>query len=150
MNARRNGPPGIGWLRRLSEVPISAKLCIAPALVLCVFLALAGLSYQNLLDSQNRIRDLSEGTFKTFRLVSAVDELTDGFHTSLLRTLSLAATESDHARVVPKLAAARQAKERMLAAFDELARHADPGMPAFSKMHGELEAYSASADIVLG
>src|SRR5258708_10920267 len=118
MNARRNGPPGIGWLRRLSEVPISAKLCIAPALILCIFLGLAGFSYHDLLDSQRRVRDLTEGNFETFRLVSAVDELTAGFHTSLLRSLSLAATESDHARVAPRVAAAKRAEERMLATFD--------------------------------
>src|SRR5579859_6869231 len=95
---------GASWLRRFSEVPISAKLCVAPGLILCFFLALAGFSYHTLLDSQARIRALSEGSFKTFRLVSAADDLVDTFHADLLRALSIAATENDHARVEPKIA----------------------------------------------
>src|SRR5579864_9007028 len=126
--------PGAGWLRRFSEVPISAKLCIAPGLILCFFLALAGLSYHTLLDSQHRIRALSEGSFKTFRLVSVADDLVDTFHADLLRALSIAATESDRARVAPKVAAARQTQERMLAAFDDLERHGDTGLPALAKI----------------
>ena len=141
---------GAGWLRRFSEVPISAKLCIAPALILCVFLALAGFSYHNLRDSQQRLRDLSEGTFQTFRLVFNVDDLVDSFHTALLRTLSIAATESDQARVEPKVADARQAKQRMLEAFGELNRHTDARLPAYAKLNRDLGIYSAAADLVLG
>jgi signal transduction histidine kinase len=140
----------VPWLRRLSEAPISAKLCIAPGLILCIFLALAGFSYRNLLDSQQRIRDLSEGTFETSRLVAAADDLTDNFNTVLLRTLSIAATESDRARVAPKVAETEEAKARMLAAFDDLARHLDTGAPALARLRTELEVYTAGADIVLG
>jgi len=150
MTSDRARLSGIPWLRRLSEAPISAKLCVAPGLILCIFLALAGLSYRNLVDSQHRVRDLTEGNFETFRLVALVDDLTDAFNTDLLRTLSMAATESDHARVAPKVAAAARAKERMLTAFDDLARHLDTGKPAFSKLRAELEVYSAGGDIVLG
>ncbi len=141
---------GANWLRRFSEVPISAKLCIAPGLILCFFLALAGFSYHTLLDSQDRVRALGEGNYKTFRLVSVADDLVDSFNTELLRTLSIAATESDHGRVAPKVLAARQAKQRMLAAFDDLAWQGDTGLPAFSKIRTDLEVYSAGADIVLG
>jgi len=150
MRPARAKSSGVLWLRRLSEVPISARLCLAPGLVLCVFLALAGLSYQNLRDSQHRIRDLSAGAFQTFRLVSKVDDLTDTFHTELLRTLSIAATESDQARVTPKVVAARLDKEQMVAAFDELRQHADARLPAFAKLDADLGVYSAAADIVLG
>ena len=150
MNPRRTSSLRARWLRRLSDAPISAKLCIAPGLILCIFLALAGLSYHNLLDSQQHLRDLSEGTLQTFRLVFTADDLTDTFHTELLRTLSIAATESDRARVAPKVAAARQAKERMLAAFDDLAQHPDAGLSGFAKVRRDLADYSAAADIVLG
>jgi PAS domain S-box-containing protein len=150
MRPARAKSSGVLWLRRLSEVPISARLCLAPGLVLCVFLALAGLSYQNLRDSQHRIRDLSAGAFQTFRLVSKVDDLADTFHTELLRTLSIAATESDQARVTPKVVAARLDKEQMVAAFDELKQRADARLPAFAKLDADLGVYSAAADIVLG
>ncbi|HXP75353.1 MAG TPA: ATP-binding protein [Stellaceae bacterium] len=150
MSPRRTSPLRARWLRRLSEAPISAKLCIAPGIILCIFLALGGLSYRNLLDSQHRLRDLSEGTLQTFRLVFNADDLTDTFHTELLRTLSIAATESDRGRVAPKVATARQAKERMLAAFDDLAQHPDAGLSAFAKIRRDLDVYSAAADIVLG
>ena len=141
---------GARWIRRFSEVPISAKLCIAPALILCIFLALAWLSYNNLIDSQNRVRDLDEGAFETFRLVSGADDRVDTFHTELLRTLSLAATESDGTHVASKVASARQAKQRMLADLDGLARRVGTETPAFSKLRTELEVYLAAADIVLG
>jgi PAS domain S-box-containing protein len=150
MKLRRTRSLGALWLRRLSGAPITAKLCIAPGVVLCVFLVLAGLSYHHLRDSQQRLRDLSEGAFQTFRLVSNADDLTDTFHTQLLRTLSIAATESDQARVAPKVAAAREAKKEMLAAFEVLRRHTGARLPAFAKLGSDVKVYSAAADIVLG
>ena len=147
MKARRAPALGGSWIRRLSEAPISAKLCIAPGLILCVFLALAGFSYRNLVDSQHRVRDLGEGAFETFRSVSAADDRVETFHTELLRTLSLAATESDATHVAATVASARQAKTQMLADFERLARRLDTEMPAFAKLRTELEVYSATRNI---
>src|ERR1035437_5620377 len=118
---------------RLRDVAISGKVALAPGVVLCTLIGMALVAIVILGASKDRIRDLSEGAFERYRLAAEANEATAGAHTMLMRTLSVAANESDKKRIEVNLNTVTAALDVTQSALDGLKHHVGATTPPCSR-----------------
>ena len=128
-------------LRPLRDIPITFKVFLAPALLLCALLLLAVVAIVDLQNAKLRVRELSEGAFETFRLTVAAKDAASVVQVRLLDAILVSATEVDKARVAPRIAAVEQASERAQARFDALYNWLGTTSSGAVKLRGALQAY---------
>ena len=134
---------------RLRDVAISGKVALAPGVVLCTLIGMALVAIVILGASKDRIRDLSEGAFERYRLAAEANEATAGAHTMLMRTLSVAANESDKKRIEVNLKTFTAALDVTQSALDGLKHHVGANDPAMQQIMASFKLYRESTKQVL-
>ena len=134
---------------RLRDVAISGKVALAPGVVLCTLIGMALVAIVILGASKDRIRDLSEGAFERYRLAAEANEATAGAHTMLMRTLSVAANESDKKRIEVNLKTVTAALNVTQSALDGLKLHVGANDPAMQQIMASFKLYRESTKQVL-
>ena len=134
---------------RLRDVAISGKVALAPGVVLCTLIGMALVAIVILGASKDRIRDLSEGAFERYRLAAEANEATAGAHTMLMRTLSVAANESDKKRIEVNLKTFTAALDVTQSALDGLKHHVGANDPAMQQIMASFKLYREATKQVL-
>jgi methyl-accepting chemotaxis protein len=110
-----------------ADWPIRAKVMTAPALVLLALLVMAGAALGFLQASTKSVHDLNDVAFERYHQASELIDATQNAHRLLLKTLSIAATESDRVRL----------KESIQASFATESAIADQLLKAEAQFQGE-------------
>ncbi|HEY2136734.1 MAG TPA: HAMP domain-containing methyl-accepting chemotaxis protein [Xanthobacteraceae bacterium] len=134
---------------RLRDVAISIKVGLAPAFVLCTLIGMALIAIAILGASKERIRDMSEGAFERYRLAAEASEATANTHTMLIRTLSVAANESDKKRIETHVKTVVAASDATQGALQGLERHVGTSDPAMQQIMAAFRLYRDSTKQVL-
>jgi methyl-accepting chemotaxis protein len=134
---------------RLRDIAISTKIALAPGFVVCTLIGMALFAIAILGASKERTRDLSEGAFERYRLAAEASEATAHAHTTLIRTLSVAANESDKKRIETNIKTVTTASGATLGALQSLERHVGTDDPAMRQIMAAFKAYSEAAKQVL-
>jgi methyl-accepting chemotaxis protein len=82
-----------------ADLPIRIKVIAAPAIVLLALLAMAVAAVAFLQASGKSIHELNDIAFERYRLASDLVDATQNAHRLLLKTLSIAANETDQTRL---------------------------------------------------
>jgi hypothetical protein len=82
-----------------ADWPIRAKVMTAPALVLVALLIMAAAALVFLQASTKSLHELNDVAFERYHQASDLVDATQNAHRSLLKTLSIAAMESDKNRL---------------------------------------------------
>jgi methyl-accepting chemotaxis protein len=135
---------------RLRDIPIATKVAFAPGFVLCTLIGMALFAIAILGAGKERTRDLSEGAFEGYRLAAEANEATANAHTMLIRTLSVAANESDKKRIEAQVGTVTAASGAALIALQALERHAGADAAAMRQIMAGFKLYSDAAKEVLG
>jgi methyl-accepting chemotaxis protein len=134
---------------RLHDIPIATKVALAPGFVVCTLIGMALFAIAILGANKERTRDLSEGAFERYRLAAEANEATANAHTMLIRTLSVAANESDKKRIEAKIKTVTAASSSTLSALQGLERHVGTDDPAMRQIVAAFKLYSEAAKQVL-
>ncbi|HZB92016.1 MAG TPA: HAMP domain-containing methyl-accepting chemotaxis protein [Stellaceae bacterium] len=134
---------------RLRDLRISAKVGVAPGFVLCTLIGMAIIAIVILGQTKESMRDLSEVAFERYRLAAEASEATANAHTMLIRTLSVAANESDKKRVAADVQSVFAATTTAQSALEGLERHVGAADPAMAQIMTAFNAYKAAAKQVL-
>ncbi len=134
---------------RLRDIRISTKVALAPGMVVCTLIGMALFAIAILGASKERTRDLSEGAFERYRLAAEANEATTNAHAMLIRTLSVAANESDKKRIQAKINLVTAASAATLNALQALERHVGAGDPAMREIMAAFKLYGEAAKQVL-
>src|SRR3954470_9331602 len=94
---------------RLADLPIYAKVSLAPGLILLVLLLLSLASLRMLNGGEDRLHAITEPAFPTYKRAAESKDAVNAIQTALQHTLSVAANESDEARVRSVAGPVRQA-----------------------------------------
>ncbi len=140
--------PKASW-RRLADVPIYAKVSLAPGLILIVLLLLSLASLRMLNIADTHLRAISERAFPTYQRAAETKDAVNAIQTALQHTLSVAANESDAARIVKVVTPVHQAIARATAAFDLLRRQIGAQSEVATKQAKFYGEYQAAAAEVL-
>jgi methyl-accepting chemotaxis protein len=143
------GPATAARRRRLADLPIGWRVFIAPGFVLAALIAMAVVAVLMLDAGRERIRDLSEGSFERFRLAADASDGVRRMHTLLLRTLSVAANESDAARVKSKADGFAAEAERGAVAIQRLQQHVGSGEESMREVVEAFQLYRKATKEVL-
>ena len=139
---------GAAW-RRLANLPIYAKVSLAPGLILVVLVLLSLGSLRMLDTAGSRLQAISERAFPTYQRAAETKDAVDAIQTALQHTLSVAANESDAARVLAVAAPVRQAIARAATALDRLRQQIGTADAAIATAGKSFDAYQAAASDVL-
>jgi methyl-accepting chemotaxis protein len=134
---------------RLRDIAISTKVALAPGFVVCTLIGMALFAIAILGASKERIRDLSEGAFERFRLAAEANEATASAHAMLIRTLSVAANESDRKRIEANIKTVTAASAATLGVLQGLERHVGTDDPAVRQIMAAFKLYGEAAKQVL-
>jgi len=134
---------------RVADLPIAAKVFLGPVFVFCALIATATVAGLSLQAGRDGVRDLSDRVFERFQLAASAKEATEGLHIGLLRTLSIAANESDKAKLERSVQAVTQAEQKVRASLASLQRQVGANDPTIEKLSKEFDAYEAAAKEVL-
>ena len=113
--------PRLGW-RRLADVPIYVKVCLAPVLVLLALLLLSVMSLRMLNAGETRIRVIGEYAFVTYQRAAEAKDAVNAVQTALQHLLSVAANESDAKRIAQVAAPLREATGHAADTLNHLAQ----------------------------
>ena len=100
----------MGARRLFADWPIRAKVMIAPAFVLLALLVMAAAALGFLQASTKSVHELNDVAFERYRQASELTDATENAHRLLLKTLSIAATESDKIRLSDSIQASYAAE----------------------------------------
>jgi nitrogen fixation/metabolism regulation signal transduction histidine kinase len=140
--------PGPGW-RGLADAPIRAKVSLAPGVILLVLVLLSAVSLRLLDTAEARLEAISQRAFPTYQRAAETKDAVDAIQTALQHTLSVAANESDAARVQAVAAPVRQAIAGAGAALDRLRQQIGDGDATVAAVGKSFAAYQAAASDVL-
>jgi methyl-accepting chemotaxis protein len=134
---------------RLADAPIHAKVSLAPAVILTVLIALSLVSLRMLGSSEARLHAITEQAFPTYERASETKDAVNVVQTALQHTLSVAANESDAARMRAVSAPVRQAIETASAALARLLQPLGGADSLASPLKTSFASYRAAASEVL-
>jgi methyl-accepting chemotaxis protein len=134
---------------RLANMPISAKVFLAPGFILCVLLAVSLASLHMLDNSTDRLRSLSEGAFVTYQLAAGTKDAVSSVQTSMQHALAVAANENDPAHLKQITADAQTGADRVSATLDRLQQHLGGQTDAVTRLRKSFDAYRAGVSDVL-
>jgi methyl-accepting chemotaxis protein len=134
---------------RLADLVISGKVALAPGFVLCALIGMAIAAIFILGASKERIRDLSEGAFERYRLAAEASEATASAHTMLMRTLSVAANESDKKRTEASVERVTTALDTTQGALNSLEHHIGADHSAMQQIISAFKLYREATKQVL-
>jgi methyl-accepting chemotaxis protein len=137
-----------GWLR-LSDVPIYAKVSLAPGLILIVLLLLSLVSLGMLDAGKARLDAISFRAFPLYQRAAETKDAVNAIQTALQHTLSVAANESDAARIRQVAAPAREAITRSAAAIARLQQQIGLQSASIAPPLQAFDAYQSAASEVL-
>ena len=140
--------PKFSW-RRLADVPIYAKVSLAPGLILIVLVLLSAVSLRMLDTGTARLQAISGRAFPIYQRASETKDAVNAIQTALQHTLSVAANESDAARIREVAAPVRQAITRATAALDRLRQQTGAQSETNATAAKSLSAYQAAVSEVL-
>jgi methyl-accepting chemotaxis protein len=140
--------PGQHRLGRLADLPIALKVFLAPCVILAALLGLALAALGMLAADKTRLHDISAGALPAYQRAAEAKDAANATQTALQHMLSVAANESDAARVVQAAAPVRHASAAATDAFARLAG-AGAGGDAVASLRQGLGAYqTALAEVV--
>jgi len=134
---------------RVADLPIAAKVFLGPVFVFCALIATATVAVLSLQAGRDGVRDLSDRVFERYQLAASAKEATEGLHIGLLRTLSIAANESDTAKLQRSIKAVGVEEQKVRNGLAELQRHVGADDQTVAKLIKEFGAYEAAAKEVL-
>jgi len=135
-------------LGRLADLPITLKVFLAPCVILAVLLGLAFASLGMLSADRTRLHDISAGALPAYQRAAEAKDAVNTVQTALQHMLSVAANESDPARVGKAAAPVGQASTAATEAFGRLSGAA-AGSDTIAALRKGLGAYQAAlADVV--
>ncbi|HEY1936257.1 MAG TPA: methyl-accepting chemotaxis protein [Acetobacteraceae bacterium] len=134
---------------RLANMPISAKVFLAPGFILCVLLVVSLASLHLLDDSTDRLRSLSERAFVTYQLAAEAKDAVSGVQTTMQHALAVAANENDPAHLKEFAANAKTAADRVSTTLDRLQQHLGGQTDTVTRLRKSFDAYRAGVSDVL-
>jgi methyl-accepting chemotaxis protein len=137
-----------GWWH-LADLPIYAKVSLAPGLILCVLLLLSLVSLRMLNTNEAYLHAISERAFPTYQRAAEMKDAVNAIQTALQHTLSVAANESDAARIQNVMLPVHQAITGAAASLDRLQQQIQQQHEALELPRKSFEAYRAAANEVL-
>jgi methyl-accepting chemotaxis protein len=131
-----------------ADWPIKFKVMAAPALVLLALIVMAIAALGFLQASMKSVHELNDVAFERYRLAADLVDATQNAHRLLLKTLSIAANESDQARLKESVQASFAAAD---AIADQLRRVETQfqGEDRVAQIRPVLETYRKAAQDVL-
>jgi len=140
--------PKRGWWH-LADMPIYAKISLAPGLILGVLLLLSLISLRMLNAGEAHLHAISERAFPTYQRAAEMKDAVNAIQTALQHTLSVAANESDAARIRSMMLPVRQAITAAATALDHLQQQLELSHDTATAAGKSFEAYKAAANDVL-
>jgi methyl-accepting chemotaxis protein len=140
--------PRVRW-RRLADVPIYAKVCLAPALILLALLLLSLVSLRMLNAGEARIRVIGTQAFVTYQRAADAKDSVNAVQTALQHMLSVAANESDAKRIAQVATPVRQAIGQAADTLNRLAQQIGATTETAASLLKSFEAYRTAAASVL-
>lgn len=136
-------------MHRLTNLPITVKVFLAPSFILLVLLAVCFASLHLLSGDEARIRDVTERAFVTYKFATGSKDAVNTTQTAMQRTLGIAANERDEAVVARAAALARETVNRAVVSMDRLQQHIGAGNGAIIDLRKSFDRYQASVLDVL-
>ena len=136
-------------LRHLVDVPIYAKVSLAPGLILLILLALSLFSLRIQQANESDLRAITERAFPTYQRAAETKDAVSAIQTALQHTLSVAANESDPARIRKVAQPVHAAIARAATALDRLQQQLDRQAETVAGPREAFAAYQAAAAEVL-
>jgi methyl-accepting chemotaxis protein len=135
-------------LSRLADLPITVKVFLAPGVILAALLCLALLSLTMLSADKARLHDISDGALPAYQRAAEAKDAVNATQTAMQRMLSVAANESDPARIRQ---AARPVEQSSAAATQAFARlsAATAGGDAVPTLRQSLATYQTALSEVI-
>ncbi len=116
-------------MRTLNDLPLWAKMLIAPVVMLVAMLAMAWMTFGEFGAQRAAIGRLDTVVFERLRNAMAVTDAVTSFHANLYHLMSVAANETDHNRrtemadaLSPQMASAEALLKMLSDSLDEAAR----------------------------
>jgi HAMP domain-containing protein len=134
---------------RLADLPIYAKVSLAPSLILVVLLLLSFVSLRMLDAGKDRLDAISLRAFPTYQRAAETKDAVNAIQTALQHTLSVAANESDAARIRRVAIPVRAAITRAANAIDRLQQQIGPADGSVAASRKSFDAYQAAVTEVL-
>jgi methyl-accepting chemotaxis protein len=134
---------------RLADMPVYAKVSLAPGLILLALVAVSLISLHMLNSGQTRLRAISDQAFPTYQRAAETKDAVNAIEVGLQHTLSVAANESDPARIRAVSEPVRAAMTRGAAAVDKLLTQIDAASQTGGVAGKSFKAYQAAVSDVL-
>ena len=136
--------------RRLADLPISAKVFLAPGFILCVLLAISFVSLLMLGATERSLRVVTEDSFVTYRLAAEAKDAANAVQTEMQHVLAIAANENDAVLVRQLAAAAEKPAVRAAETLLRLERHIGGPADAVTRLRKSFDVYRAAVVDLLG
>lgn len=140
-------------MRRFNDLSLRVKMLFGPVFLVLALAALAAYSVTLLNASENSLDQLSNGAFRRAALVAALDSKVSGVHARLYELTSVAANDSDKAKVQAMGESLSHDIAGIEPAFKEMAASV-AGEPTLAKlsdvMAKTLKDYASAAGQVIG
>lgn len=142
------GDPRRPRLGRLADLPITLKVFLAPCVILAALVSLVLVALSMLSADKTRLHDISAGALPAYQRAAEAKDAVNATQTALQHMLSVAANESDPARIGQAASPVRQASTTATEAFARLSgQGAD--RDSIASLRQGLGAYQAAlADVV--
>ncbi len=141
-NPRRHG------LGRLADQPITLKVFLAPCVILVALLGMVLTALGMLSADKTRLHDISAGALPAYQRAAEAKDAVNATQTALQHMLSVAANESDPARIGQAAVPIRRASAAATEAFGRLS-NAGVGGDVIAILRKGLAAYQAAAADVI-
>jgi hypothetical protein len=106
--------------RRLADLPITLKVFLAPCVILAVMIGLAVAALGMLSDGRTNLHGISAEAFPAYQRAAEAKDAVNAAQTALQHMLSVAANESDPARIGQAAVPVRHASAAATDAFTRL------------------------------
>ena len=135
-------------LGRLADQPITLKVFLAPCVILVALLGMVLTALGMLSADKTRLHDISAGALPAYQRAAEAKDAVNATQTALQHMLSVAANESDPARIGQAAVPIRRASAAATEAFGRLS-NAGAGGDVIATLRKGLAAYQAAAADVI-
>ncbi|MGA3399270.1 MAG: methyl-accepting chemotaxis protein [Acetobacteraceae bacterium] len=135
-------------LGQLADLPITLKVFLAPCVILAALLGLALAALGMLAADETRLHDISAGALPAYQRAAEAKDAVNATQTALQHMLSVAANESDPARIGQAAVPVRQSSAGTTETFARLPS-TGAGSESIASLRQGLGAYQAALDDVV-
>jgi methyl-accepting chemotaxis protein len=135
-------------LGRLADQPITLKVFLAPCVILVALLGMVLIALGMLSADKTRLHDISAGALPAYQRAAEAKDAVNATQTALQHMLSVAANESDPARIGQAAVPVRRASAAATEAFGRLSAFGAGGDVVATLRKGLVTYQAASADVI--